>query len=300
MKKVSIIIPTYGGSVSLKRAINSMIGQDYENYDIIVVDDNNPGTEARKRTEAIMNEYKSIKKIIYLQHEKNMNGSAARNTGAKYSNADYLCFVDDDDVSFSTRITEQVKYLEEHSEYAACYCWCINHNKEVTYSMKGNLTKSLLDLTFSPQTSTIMIRHAEYDTLNGFDESYMRHQDYEFLLRFYKKYSIGVVEKVLVKQMTNEINNQLRGKKLFELKKYFFNHFGNIVDDLDRYEHGYKKHVYAAHFSAACKELIRYGNFYLAVKMYVMYGYIGGVEFWKRLLFLSTNGIKKKILKFLK
>ena len=85
--------------------------------------------------------------------------------------------------------------------------------------------------------------------LNGFDESYQRHQDYEFLLRFFKLYKIGVVEEVLLEQCGNEVNNQLRGKKLFDTKAKFFSQFKSEIDRLETLNKGYKNKVYAAHFS---------------------------------------------------
>ncbi|HFI0181876.1 TPA: glycosyltransferase family 2 protein [Streptococcus suis] len=299
MKKsnVSMIIPTFGGSDSLKRAIDSVIYQDYTNYNIIVVDDNDPNSIGRAKTESIMREYLENEKIIYIQHEKNKNGSAARNTGARATEAEYLCFIDDDDISFPRRISEQVVFLDSHSEFDACYCWAIRLGKKVTNSVTGDLSKYLLDLSFSPQTSTIMIRKSAFDFIGGFDESYKRHQDYEFLLRFYKYFKIGVVETVLVERLTNEINNQLSGKKLYNLKKFFFEHFSDEIESINVNNPGFKKEVYAAHFSETCKELLRRGHVVLAIKTYINYGYIGGDEFWKRLLSLLFNGVKRKLTK---
>ena len=51
-KKVSIIIPTYRRPDTLCRTIDSIINSTYKNVEIIVVDDNNPGDEGRKLTEA--------------------------------------------------------------------------------------------------------------------------------------------------------------------------------------------------------------------------------------------------------
>ncbi|NQI70761.1 glycosyltransferase family 2 protein [Streptococcus suis] len=295
---VSMIIPTYGGSNSLKRAIESVIDQNYGNFNIIVVDDNDPASIGREKTISIMESYLDNEKIVYLQHEKNKNGSAARNTGARASEADYFCFIDDDDVSFLGRISEQVAFLDSHLEYDACYCWSIYSGKKMTNSSTGDLTKSLLDLSFSPPTSTIMIRRSAFEFIGGFDETYRRHQDYEFLLRFYKHFKIGVVENVLVEKLTNEINNQLSGQKLYELKKYFFENFSNEIENIERKEPGFKKVVYAAHFSYTCKELLRRGQVFLAAKTYFNYGYKGGTDFWRCLTTLIFNGLKKSLLRY--
>ena len=119
---VSIIIPTYKRPDTLDRAINSVLNQTYKNIEVIVVDDNNPDTEARSKTEHIMSVYADNPRVRYIKHEKNKNGSAARNTGARYSQAKYVAFLDDDDEFFPEKIEAQVKRLEElPDEYAVCY-----------------------------------------------------------------------------------------------------------------------------------------------------------------------------------
>ena len=79
--KVSVITPTYKRSGMLPRAIKSVLNQSYQNIEIIVVDDNNPDTEWRIATEERMQEFKDDPRVMYVKHEKNMNGSVARNTG---------------------------------------------------------------------------------------------------------------------------------------------------------------------------------------------------------------------------
>ncbi|MDP3388286.1 MAG: glycosyltransferase family 2 protein [Eubacteriales bacterium] len=94
MKKtplVSVLIPTYKSTSSLKMSVESVLSQTYENYEIIVIDDNNPDTEYRRRTEAIMDRYIHNPKIMYIKHSKNKNGAAARNTGFKNSKGELIC-----------------------------------------------------------------------------------------------------------------------------------------------------------------------------------------------------------------
>lgn len=292
--KVSVIIPTYGGSASLNRSIDSVLKQEYSDYEIIVVDDNNPDTEARVKTEKMMSKYVSNYKVKYLKHEFNKNGSAARNTGYRASNGEFLCFLDDDDAFLPDKIKKQVEYMNAHLEYGACYCWRNQRGKIISGSYTGDLRKEILDLTFTPTTSAVMIRRSCYSALNGFDESYRRHQDFEFLLRFFEVYSMGVVEEVLLDFIGNEVNNQLRGKKLYDVKEQFFAQFSDDIERLDKMHKGFKKRVFAAHFSDACKELIRYGNFWLAVKMYVRYGTKGGLLFWKYFFEKVISWVKRK------
>lgn len=92
-KLVSVIIPTYSRPVNLKRAINSVLNQSYNNIEIIVVDDNGDGTYNQIRTEKEINEYMSLNNFRYLKHNKNRNGAAARNTGIKTQKENILLFL---------------------------------------------------------------------------------------------------------------------------------------------------------------------------------------------------------------
>lgn len=278
---VSVIIPTYGGNPSLKRAIDSVLQQDFDSFEVIVVDDNNPGIKQRFDTEKIMEEYQNNQKVIYLQHEKNKNGSAARNTGAKASRGKYLSFLDDDDVYLQGKISEEAMYLDNFHEYDAVYCWRKEGGKIIGSRQTGNLSSSLLDLSFTPCTPSIMIRKEVYFDINGFDESYYRHQDFEFLLRFFEKYSIGVVEKPLIEIIGNEVDNQPHGERAVNVKKYFLDTFADNIEKIDKSNKGFKKRVYARHYANLMVKLLRYGQFGLALKTYFSEAYKGGLLFWR-------------------
>ena len=104
---VSVIIPTYKRSDMLPRAIASVLGQTYQNIQVVVVDDNNPDTEWRETTSKKMEAYADDSRVKYVCHEQNMNGSVARNTGIHESDGDIVCFLDDDDWFLPTKIEKQ-------------------------------------------------------------------------------------------------------------------------------------------------------------------------------------------------
>ena len=294
---VSVIIPTYGGNKSLKRALDSVLQQDYSPFEVIIVDDNNPGTKQRLETENMMKEYVNDERVIYIQHETNKNGSAARNTGARASKGEYLAFLDDDDIFLQGKLRKQVLYLESHSKYDAVYCWRLESGQVIGSQKKGNLSASLLDLTFTPCTCSLMIRREAYFSISGFDESYRRHQDYEFLLRFFQKYKIGVVEEPLIEIIGNGIDNQLKGAEAVVLKKKFLNTFSNNIDAIDHKYKGYKKRVYAKHYAPLLIKLLRYGNIRLAIITYFREGCKGGVFFWSEFLSQIKILLKKYVAK---
>ena len=106
---VSVIIPTYKRYNMLPRAIASVLSQTYSNIQIVVVDDNNPDTEYRKKTEALMEQYALDERVKYVKHSKNANGSVARNTGIKSSDGEIVAFLDDDDFFYPEKIEKQIR-----------------------------------------------------------------------------------------------------------------------------------------------------------------------------------------------
>lgn len=281
---VSVIIPTYGGNTSLELAVDSVLSQVFQPFEIIVVDDNNPETEERKKTEMLMKKFRNDFRVKYIQHEKNKNGAAARNTGVRASSGKYIAFLDDDDCFLPHKLEKQVAFLDNHPEYGAAYCWRYQGGKLITSDFEGDLSEQILDLSFTPCTCSIMIRVTCYKDLNGFDESFQRHQDFEFLLRFFEKYSIGVVEEPLVEIIGNSVNNQPQGKKAIELKRHFLSTFESAINRLDQKSPGFKKKVWAVHYAALAINLTVKGHFLLLIKMYFADGYKGGALFWKRYL----------------
>lgn len=202
---VSVVIPTYNRPVYLKRCIDSVIDQTYKNIEIIVVDDNDPKTDARKETELLMRAYADIDNITYLQHEHNKNGSAARNTGWRHSQGKYITFIDDDDAIERTKIEKQVECLEQlDSSWGACYTGyrlVKEHGDPQISSEKRSgdcYVAALMRTMFMGSGSNLFLRKSVVDEMNGYDESFIRNQDVEFLVRVLENYKLAYVDEVLL------------------------------------------------------------------------------------------------------
>lgn len=295
-KTVSVIIPTYGGNASLKRAVDSVLQQDYTDFEVIVVDDNNPETASRTITEEIMNTYSKDKRVVYIKHEKNKNGAAARNTAAKNATGEYFAFLDDDDIFLQGKLKKQVAFLRQHSNYDAVYCWRVHEGKVIGSSLAGDLSAALMDLSFTPCTPSVLIRREAYFDINGFDESYIRHQDFEFLLRFFEKHKMGVLPEPLIEILGNGVDNQPKGKKAVEIKKKFLSTFEKNINTINKIDKGYKKRVYAKHYANLLLKLLRYGHIRLAADTYFREAYKGGIQFWKEFFLEAGRIFLKRIV----
>jgi glycosyltransferase involved in cell wall biosynthesis/SAM-dependent methyltransferase len=91
--KVSIVIPFYGVEAFIEDCIKSVLAQDYENLEIIFVDDRSPDN-ARAIVERYMGR---DERISLITHEVNQGLGPARNTGVKHATGEYLFFLDSDD-----------------------------------------------------------------------------------------------------------------------------------------------------------------------------------------------------------
>lgn len=240
---VSVIIPTYKRSKSLNRAIDSVLSQTYPNIEIIVVDDNGKGSKYQIETEKSLENYIKTDKIKYITHDVNRNGSAARNTGFKHSKGEYINFLDDDDVFLPKKIERQVEALDKsEAKYGATYCNSLIRriqnitNRKISICTKsllsGNICREYLMNECPFNTSTILFRRSVIQKLNGFDDSFVRHQDYELLIRFFVLYEIVSTgnEPLVVYDTMNDRGNVPNPEKDFEVKTKFMNTFSNTFD----------------------------------------------------------------------
>lgn len=265
---VSVIIPTYGRPDTLMAAVQSVLNNTHANIEVIVVDDNDPDTEPRKQTSELM---KSVEdsRVHYLQHKHNINASAARNTGFMHSKGQYICYLDDDDQFRADKIEKQVEFLKSTSVYDAVYCGWKKDGRDIYPEYSGSLTKELLLMDYTPMTSSIMFKRQAIEDLDGFDESFRRHQDYEIMLRFFDNHTIGYISEILLDSGKNQGENRMYGKRLDELKAFYFKTFENKINELDKKHPGIKDDIYSKHYASTFWNHINHKNYQLGFSLLV-------------------------------
>lgn len=92
MSKLSIIVPIYGVEQYLQKCVDSLMNQDIDDYEIILVDDGSPDSCPK-----ICDDYAAAQKNIRVVHRENGGLSAARNSGIEVARGEYVMFVDSDD-----------------------------------------------------------------------------------------------------------------------------------------------------------------------------------------------------------
>ena len=89
---ISVVVPVFKVEGYLNRCVDSVLGQTYDNFELILVDDGSPD-----RCGEICDEYAGRDQRVRVLHKENSGLSAARNSGIEIARGDYLTFLDSDD-----------------------------------------------------------------------------------------------------------------------------------------------------------------------------------------------------------
>ncbi len=237
---VSVIITTYKGAKKLQRAILSVLGQTYSNVEIIVVDDNNPGTIERADTEKVMATFKKNKNIRYIQHKKNKNGAVARNTGIRAATGKYIAFLDDDDFFLPDRVKICVEAID-NSDYVACYTESIlitNGEVKRINNVKNDPSCKdvLLNQNLLGTGSNLFVKKTCIEGLNGFDERFLRYQDVEFILRVLMYGKMKAVDAITVVKDVEDIRFMPKFSRLRDMQLLFQETFETQISELSNDE----------------------------------------------------------------
>lgn len=131
--KVSVIVPVYNTEKYLKNCIDSLLKQNFEDYEIIVINDLSPGN-----AEEIINSYND-KKIVYIKNKTNKGIGYNRNLGIKKAKGEYVCFIDSDDYVKEDFISKMYNYSKENN-LDLCVCDYVNVDEEGNKLKEFNLS----------------------------------------------------------------------------------------------------------------------------------------------------------------
>lgn len=268
---VSIIIPSYNGGDKVFKAVKSALNQTYENVEVIVVDDNGLGTSEQVKTSEAVAQFKDYKNFHYIAHDVNKNGSAARNTGAKFSQGEYLGFLDDDDEYYPHYVQMHIdvhKTLDD--EYALTYCSCEQYRngnfvKSHIKKASGSLLYEVLMHKAVIGSTSLIIKKSAFENLGGFDESFRRHQDWEFTARVAADYKVKAIEKVGFRRNLEYRNSS---KNYETAKKYRMHYIEKMMPYIQTLSPKQQKDVITANYISLILSLLRKGKIKQFIKEY--------------------------------
>lgn len=227
---VSVIVPCHNREDTVVEAIDSVFTQDYENLEVIAVDD--------ASTDGTLDVLRQIDDPrLRVTENPGKNGvSAARNHGVALSNAPWIAFQDSDDVWLPGKLSAQMARLED-SDYVAAYCrMLIKADTKPDTPVQGSVPDPdiapldgyiLESLTRHSYISTqmLVLRRDVFDRVGGFDEDLPALVDWELMLRVAQEGPVAFIDSDLVVQRMsdNSITNSSRkrlGAQEYILEKH--------------------------------------------------------------------------------
>lgn len=264
---VSVIIPTFKRPQFICKAIDSCYAQEGINVQVIVVDDNGRGTDAQKSVEKLVMPYINRRDFKYLIHDVTRNGSAARNTGIRAAEGDYVAFLDDDDWFEPNKLIKQVRLMEEENTHASLVGFrrvYNNYYREGIPSFENASFDLLRGVVDSCAGSGLVVTREMALRINGFDESFIRLQDVEFLYRISKLTKISVVNDILLNVRMHGGNI---GKKTYEKDVTANEHFLEVFkDDIASLSHRERIEVLNNQQVGIAKGMIKHKKYFRAIK----------------------------------
>jgi len=193
---ISVIIPTYNRGPMLKEAIDSVLTQDYPNFELIVVDDGSTDDTLK-----ILRLYGQC--LTFIQ-QNNRGVSAARNAGISAASGRYIAFLDSDDLWLPQKLTRQVQFFNLRPEALICQTeeiW-MRDGRRVNPKLRH---QKLSGMIFEPSLhlclvspSAVMIRRSLFEEVGLFDESLPACEDYDLWLRVSCRYPVYLIPTPLI------------------------------------------------------------------------------------------------------
>lgn len=180
------------------RAVDSVLRQSYKNFELIVVDD---GSE-KIHIKPWLERYKDERIQYYKTTHKGV--AHARNFGVEKSQADWICFLDSDDLWKKHKLSEQLRFHDKNRDILISQTddiWIRNqkrvNKKKIHQIREGEIFQDSLKLCLICCSSVMLNKKLFYD-VGRFDETLITCEDYDLWLRILAHHKVGFIKKSLV------------------------------------------------------------------------------------------------------
>ncbi len=227
--KLTVLMPVYNGERFLSDAIESILGQTYKDFELLIIND---GSADRSRE--IILSYDDPR-IILVENQQNQGIPRTRNIGLKLARGKYVACMDADDISMPDRLEKQIKFLVDNPEVGLVAGWIEivgEDRKHLGFWRvdKANNTPEEIYYTLHFRNciaqSSVLFDKDIVLKCGGYDERFTKTEDFELWLRLSKTTKVAKIKQVLVKRREYNTNTSLKliqEHKLNTEKLYFLN-----------------------------------------------------------------------------
>jgi glycosyltransferase involved in cell wall biosynthesis len=200
---VTVIIPTYNRSDILTKAIASVLEQDFEDLELLIIDDGSTDNTEIVVRKILAND----SRVVYQKITSNRGVGFARDVGLRLARGEYVAWVDSDDIWLPGKLSIQISILEKYPEIDILFgdLLNINHIKNIKqqlffqnrnaldslhvsrkfeqfYIITSGLEKALIHTSFI-HLQTVIFRASVIQKIGGFDPALGSAEDFEFFMR---------------------------------------------------------------------------------------------------------------------
>ncbi len=196
MPTISVIIPFYNAEKFLARAVQSILQQTYQNYELLLINDG-----STDQSLAIAQKLAEAHQKIRLIDQTNRGLAATRNRGIAEAQGKYLAWLDADDEALPLRLAKQVAYMEKHPKIAllGSFASCQQENKMLhTFTPKTQTAALPVWLLFQNCfiQSTTMVRKTCLEGLH-YQAAFAPAEDYALWVQLAKQFPVANLPEVL-------------------------------------------------------------------------------------------------------
>lgn len=245
MKKISVIVPIYNVEKYIARCIDSILAQNYENLELILINDG-----STDGVEAIINKYlEKYPNIIKYIKKENTGLSDTRNIGMQKSTGEYIMFVDSDDYLEQNLLTRLIPYINQDVELIKFKTQKVKESGEIIGMMNG----PVFDITTGEEAFSKMCfvdELMETAWLYLYKSELLKENNFKFAKGLYHE-DFGLIPLVILKaktfvstnicgynyvQSSNSITRIQDYQKTIKKLNDLLVHYDNIVNKIEKYD----------------------------------------------------------------
>ncbi len=195
--RVSILMAVYNAGHYLKESIDSILGQTFTDFELIIVDD-----ASTDNSREIILSY-SDPRIVFIQNAKNLRLVKSLHVALKHARGEYIARQDADDISESARLAQQVKFLNQNPDVALVGANAVYIDKnsapyklwEVPETHEELIEKLKEGSCFCH--GSVMFRKSCIETVGFYREKMLSAEDYDYWLRISEKFRVANISEIL-------------------------------------------------------------------------------------------------------
>lgn len=241
---VSVVLTLYNGEPFITQAIDSVLSQTYENWELVIVND-----ASTDRSLEIVQSYKDDRIRIIDLHE-NVHVCMAHRIGDTAARGKYIAVLDKDDAWKNSKLEKQVDYMESHPETGVCFTLpeIIDENgnsvtdspREAVFQVENTTRIDWLHFLLTTRNhfchSSALIKKEALDSVGDYNILFMVIQDYDLWIRIAKRYELFVIQEKLTKYRWFAGSNSISAPSQEKRRRALFEYawiVGHTITDME-------------------------------------------------------------------